>query len=146
MSAALGLVKAFVYFNDASSETILGRVLEAKAALPQIVKESQELAMVFGSSMVRAGFSPREFDQHMKDRGIKDIKSFNFGFGGLNPFFQDFLARRIKESFVENNRRLKLAVIEFSNHHYTTSRRTSSRRFIHYHARNRKRVQRNING
>jgi len=122
MSAALGLVKAFAYFNDASSESILGRVLEAKAALPQIVQEPQELAMVFGSSMVGAGFSPREFDQHLKDRGIENVKSFNFGFGGLNPFFQDFLARRIKESFVENNRRLKLAVIEFNPFQTTITR------------------------
>ncbi len=122
MSAALGLVKAFAYINDASSETILGRVLEAKAALPQIVKEPQELAMVFGSSMVRAGFSPREFDQHLNDQGIQNIKSFNFGFGGLNPFFQDFLARRIKEAFVENDRRLKLAVIEFNPFQTTITR------------------------
>lgn len=122
MTAALALVKGFVYLNDASSETILGRVLEAKAALPQIVQEPEELTMVFGSSMVGAGFSPREFDQHIKDYGIENNKSFNFGFGGLNPFFQDYLARRIKESFVENNRRLKLAVIEFNPFQTTITR------------------------
>ncbi len=126
MTAALGLVKIFVYANDASSETILGRVLEAKDALPRIVQEPEDLVMVFGSSMVGAGFSPREFDQHMQDQGIDDIKSFNFGFGGLNPFFQDYLARRIKEAFVGNDRRLKLAVIEFNPFQTTVTRRNGA--------------------
>ena len=122
MAAALGLVKAFVYVNDTSSETIMGRVLEAKAALPQVVQETDELVMVFGSSMVHAGFSPREFDQHLKARGITAVKSFNYGFGGLNPFYQDILTRRIKEAFDAENRRLKLAVIEFNPFQATTTR------------------------
>ncbi len=122
MTAALGLVKGFVYLNDASSETIMGRVLEARAALPKIVAEPEDLVMVFGSSMVEAGFSPRQFDQHMRDAGIENTKAFNFGFGGLNPFYQDYLTRRIKEAFDGNNKRLKLAVIEF-NPFQTTIRR-----------------------
>ncbi|TDR23538.1 hypothetical protein [Marinicella litoralis] len=122
MTAALGLVKAFAYANDASSETILGRVLEAKAALPQILQEPEELVMVFGSSMVHAGFSPREFDQHMRDAGIENTQSFNFGFGGLNPFFQDIFTRRIREAFEAENRRLKLAVIEFNPFQTTITR------------------------
>lgn len=122
MTAALGLVKAFVFANDASSETIMGRVLEAKAALPQIVTEPEDLMMMFGSSMVHAGFSPREFDQHMRDRGIENTKAFNFGFGGLNPFYQDYLTRRIKEAFDANNKRLKLAVIEFNPFQTTITR------------------------
>lgn len=121
MSAAMALVRAFVLLNDTSSETILGRVLEAKNALPQIVKEPKDLVMVYGSSMTGAGFSPRQFDQELSNKGI-DIKSFNFGFGGLNPFFQDILSRRIKEVFDENNRRLKLAVIEFNPFQTTITR------------------------
>lgn len=127
MAVALGLVKAFVYANDASRETILGRVLEAKAALPKIVQEPAELVMVYGSSMVGAGFSPREFDHHMKDRGMDNIKSFNFGFGGLNPYFQDILARRIKEQFHASDRRLKLAVIEFNPFQTTITRHEGAR-------------------
>ena len=121
MGAALGLVRGFALLNNASSDTILGRVMEARAALPQIVEEEKDLVMVFGSSMVRAGFSPRQFDKEMQERGI-DIKSFNFGFGGLNPFFQDYLSRRIKEAFDENNRRLKLTVIEFNPFQTTLTR------------------------
>ncbi|HHL32195.1 MAG TPA: hypothetical protein ENJ41_06375 [Oceanospirillales bacterium] len=106
-----------------SSETIMGRVLEAKAALPQIVKEKKDLIMAFGSSMIDAGFSPREFDQQLAQAGINNIKSFNFGFGGLNPFFQDYLSRRVKEAFDANNRRLKLAIIEFNPFQSTITRR-----------------------
>lgn len=127
MTAALGLVKAFVYANDASRETILGRVLEAKAALPRIIDDPHDLVMVFGSSMVEAGFSPREFDQHLKQQGIENVKSFNFGFGGLNPYFQDILTRRIKEAFEAKNRRLKLAVIEFNPFQTTITRHEGAR-------------------
>ncbi|WP_395377404.1 hypothetical protein [Marinicella sp. W31] len=121
MGAALGLVRGFAIVNDASTESILGRVMEARDALPKIVQEEKDLVMVFGSSMVRAGFSPRQFDKEMQAQGI-DVKSFNFGFGGLNPFFQDFLSRRVKEAFDANNRRLKLAIIEFNPFQTTLTR------------------------
>jgi hypothetical protein len=127
MTAALGLVKAFVFANDASRETILGRVLEAKAALPRIIDEPHDLVMVFGSSMVEAGFAPREFDQQLKEQGLNTIKSFNFGFGGLNPYFQDILTRRIKEAFDAKDRRLKLAVIEFNPFQTTITRHEGAR-------------------
>lgn len=127
MAAALGLVRAFVFANDASRETILGRVLEAKNALPKIIAEPKNLMMVFGSSMVEAGFAPREFDQQLKENGIDDIKSFNFGFGGLNPYFQDILTRRIKEAFDAENRRLELAVIEFNPFQTTITRHQGAR-------------------
>jgi len=122
MGSALALVKGIVYMNDASSETILGRVLQAKKALPKIVKEEKDIFMFYGSSMAQAGFSPRQFDQEMSAKGI-DIKSFNFGFGGLNPFFQDILSRRIREAFVSNNRRLNTVVIEFNPFQTTITRR-----------------------
>ncbi|MGJ8664471.1 MAG: hypothetical protein ACSHWU_12520 [Marinicella sp.] len=122
MAVALGMVRAFALANNASSSTILGRVMEAKEALPKIVEEPQDLVMAFGSSMVQAGFSPREFDQWLKDNGVNNIKSFNFGFGGLNPFYQDILARRIKDAFVQSDRRLKMAVIEFNPFQTTITR------------------------
>ena len=62
---AMSAVRLFAILNDASSETILGRVIEAKRALPQIVKEEKELVMFFGSSMTGAGFSPRQFDAEL---------------------------------------------------------------------------------
>lgn len=122
MTVALGLVRLFTHLNDASGETFLARVLEARAALPRIVKEEQDLMLFYGSSMVQAGFSPRQFDQDMAGRGI-GVKSFNFGFGGLNPYFQMYLARRITEPLIASNRRLKLVLIEFNPFQTTKTRR-----------------------
>lgn len=118
--AFIGL-RIFTAANDASGDTILSRVLQAKAALPQITSEDQDLMMFYGSSMVQAGFSPRQFDSQMLDQGIA-IKSFNFGFGGLNPFFQDYLSRRIRDQFEADERRLKLAVLEFNPFQTTQTR------------------------
>lgn len=69
MGAALGIVRVFTELNDARADTFLGRVLEASAALPEIVASEKPVVMVFGSSMVQAGFSPREFDQFAAQRG-----------------------------------------------------------------------------
>ena len=99
MAASLGLVRIFAEIMDARAETILDRVMEARAALPSIIAEEQDLVMAFGSSMTQAAFSARHFDRTMARRGI-DVKSFNFGFGGLNPFFQDYLARRIRDELL----------------------------------------------
>lgn len=121
MGLAMALINLVTWLHDASAETIMGRVVEARAALPRIVGEDKDLVMVFGSSMVAAGFSPRQFDQAVNARG-KNVKSFNFGFGGLNPFFQDYLSRRIREEFQENDRKLKLAIIEFNPFQATKAR------------------------
>ncbi|NVJ58818.1 MAG: hypothetical protein HWE27_00430 [Gammaproteobacteria bacterium] len=119
MGAAMGSFYLFTIVMDA--DQLLGRVTEAREALPKIVKEDQDLVMMFGSSMVDAGFSPRQFDREVNAKG-KNVKSFNFGFGGLNPFFQDYLSRRIAEAFKRDNRRLKLAIIEFNPFQATQAR------------------------
>lgn len=121
MGMALVLVRLFAEANDAKAETILERVMQARAALPKIVAEPDPVVMVFGSSMVDAGFSARQFDRQMAERGIA-VKSFNFGFGGLNPYFQDYLARRIRDEFVKEGRQLDLAVLEFNPFQTTKAR------------------------
>lgn len=121
MAVAMAIIRLITFLNDISGDTILGRVLEARAALPRIVAEDKPLVMVFGSSMTQAGFSARQFDRELSQRGI-DIKSFNFGFGGLNPYFQDFLSRRIREAFEQEERRLELALIEFVPFQLTKAR------------------------
>lgn len=126
MGAALGLVRLFHVSTGITADNFLGRVLQAKAALPRITRESQELAMFFGSSMVQAGFSPRQFDREMAERGMP-VKSFNFGFGGLNPLFQDILSRRVREQFERDGRRLKIALIEFNPFQATITRRNGAR-------------------
>ena len=121
LGAALGLVRIVFWANDASAETILSRVMGAREVLPRIVAIEEPVVMVFGSSMVQAGFSPRQFDMEMAEQGVA-VKSFNFGFGGLNPFFQDYFSRRIRESFDAGDKRLKLTVIEFNPFQTTQSR------------------------
>jgi hypothetical protein len=121
MGLSMVILRVMLMLNDVSADTILDRVMQARAALPRILAEEEDLVMVFGSSMTQAGFSARSFDKHLKEDGIT-VKSFNFGFGGLNPLFQDYLSRRIRESFQQQDRRLKLALLEFNPFQTTTSR------------------------
>jgi len=122
MTIALGMVRGFVIANGVSGQSLLSRVIEAQDAIPQIADEENELVMLFGSSMTQAGFSPREFDLELAKTGI-ETSSFNFGFGGLNPMFQEYLSRRIVESFKAEDRRLKLVMIEFNPFQTTITRR-----------------------
>ncbi|MEL6301555.1 MAG: hypothetical protein AAFV47_08410 [Pseudomonadota bacterium] len=122
MGLSLALVKGVLAMLGVGSSSLLERVTQARNALPQIVEEPQDLVIAFGSSMIDAGFSPREFDMAINQAG-GNIKSFNFGFGGLNPMFQDYLARRIRDDFETSDRRLKLIVIEFNPFQTTKSRR-----------------------
>jgi hypothetical protein len=122
MAFAVVAVRLFAWANDAGSQSLLGRVLQAQDAIPQIAAEPNDLVLFFGSSMVEAGFSPREFDQFIAESGGA-ATSFNFGFGGLNPLFQDYLSRRIVERFNKEERHLKLAIIEFNPFQATKARR-----------------------
>jgi len=121
MAAAIGLINLVLVANDVNKQGIMGRVNEAQAALPKIINEPKDLVLFFGSSMTRAGFSPRQFDKSLALQG-KNVTSFNFGFGGLNPYFQDLLSRRIAEKFDQSNRRLKLVMIEFNPFQTTQTR------------------------
>ncbi|PWK53959.1 hypothetical protein [Pleionea mediterranea] len=121
MAVAMSLVRLFTFAMGASGEEFIGRVVGSLKYLPKITQQQDDQVMVFGSSMVEAGFSPRQFDREMKQRGI-DVTSYNFGSGGLNPLFQDYYSRRIRDIYQANNKRLKLAIIEF-NPFQTTKRR-----------------------
>jgi len=122
ITIALGMVRGFVIANGVSGQSLLSRVIEAQDAIPQIADEENDLVMLFGSSMTQAGFSPREFDLGLAEKGIATT-SFNYGFGGLNPMFQEYLSRRIVESFKAEDRRLKLVMIEFNPFQMTITRR-----------------------
>ncbi len=113
MGGALALLLIFGYFADANAENILERVTEARSYLPQIAEEEKPVVIAFGSSMTDAGFLAPMFDRDMAARGI-DVKSFNFGFGGLNPYFQDYLSRRMRDAFQAEGKRVELAMVEFT--------------------------------
>ncbi|MFT4939719.1 MAG: hypothetical protein ACI88A_002764 [Paraglaciecola sp.] len=121
MLTAMVIIRLILISMGANTQGVLGRVTESRAALAHIVKDPDELAMFFGSSMTRAGFSPRQFDADLAELD-KNVTSFNYGFGGLNPYFQDFLSRRIVEELEENERRLTLTMIEFNPFQTTTTR------------------------
>jgi len=121
MVTALVIIHLILNSMGAKEQGVFGRVAQSRAALSKIVKEPDDLVMFFGSSMTRAGFSPRQFDANLAESGINTM-SFNYGFGGLNPYFQDFLSRRIVENLEDNGRRLKLTMIEFNPFQTTTTR------------------------
>lgn len=122
MGLALGVIRTIAWLGDASGSLFFGRVVEAQAALPRILEEEEgELVMFFGSSMTDAGFSARHFDRELRSRDVA-VSSWNFGFGGLNPYFQNILSRRIREAFEARDRRLKLALIEFNPFQATKTR------------------------
>jgi hypothetical protein len=120
-STTVAVMHGFLSVVDAKSGGVFSRTTLARDALTQIINEPNDLVIFYGSSMTRAGFSPRKFDKDLKEKG-KNVKSFNFGFGGLNPYFQDFLSRRIKDEFQQQDRKLKLAMIEFNPFQTTKTR------------------------
>ena len=123
MGVAMGIVRGFTEAMGANSQSLLGRVLEGREGLARILDEDpKDLVMVFGSSMVDAGFGPREFDEFIAEKG-GDVSAWNFGFGGLNPMFQEILARRMADELRANDRRLKLLLIEFNPFQTTKTRR-----------------------
>lgn len=121
MLAAVVIIQLIITSMGAKTQGVLGRVTESRAALSQVVEEPNQLALFYGSSMTRAGFSPRQFDAQLA-KIDKNVTSFNYGFGGLNPYFQDFLSRRIVEEFEKSDRRLKLTMIEFNPFQATKTR------------------------
>lgn len=130
MGAAMGMVRGFTMAMGADAQELLGRVLEGQDGLKRLlVEDDRDLVLVFGSSMVDAGFGPREFDQMIAEQG-GEVSSWNYGFGGLNPMFQEFLARRMVDDFNANNRRAKLMLIEFNPFQTTKTRRNRAEAIV----------------
>jgi hypothetical protein len=121
MAIAMLIIYAYLSAIGATGQGVFGRVSQAREAMIKIVKEPNDLVMFYGSSMTRAGFSPRQFDRNLAQKG-KQVTSFNFGFGGVNPYFQDFLSRRIAHDMQHNERRFKLVMIEFNPFQATRAR------------------------
>jgi len=122
MGCSMALVRLVPHLAKAKKGNFWGRISEARQALPRMTSEPKPLVMVFGSSLVREGFSPRQFQNELNESGI-DVEAYNFGFGGLNPLLQEILARRVKEHFQAENRRLSLAIVEFNPFQATQTRR-----------------------
>jgi len=121
-----GVIVAFQFLVN----TLRGgddRVTTQIGVLPELVSQYPEKkkVMVFGSSMVQAGFEPLVFDEAMAQRGIDSV-SYNYGMGGLNPEFQEIFTRRIQEAFQAADRKLDLALVEFNPFQATKVRKAAT--------------------
>lgn len=112
-----------LYIQLASLVDMNGRAVAMLSALPVVTEQSQktQTMLIFGSSMVQAGFEPSRFDQAMSNLG-KEVVSYNYGVGNLNPEFQAIATRRIRKAFEEENQKLTLALIEFNPFQTTKAR------------------------
>ena len=101
-----------------------GRVVRQLEHLPVVVAENRDKLKVFvvGSSMVQAGFEPTVFDQVTREMSIETI-SYNYGVGNLDPNYQVFITRRIREQFLRGDEKLALTLLEF-NPFQATKRRS----------------------
>ncbi|MEM6484828.1 MAG: hypothetical protein AAF662_07595 [Pseudomonadota bacterium] len=99
------------------------RVLGMIDYLPKLVEDSADSRRVlfFGSSMVQAGFEPELFDRYFSDRDL-DVASFNYGVGNLNPEFQQYVTRHIRDELESRDTMFDLTLLEF-NPFQTTKRR-----------------------
>jgi hypothetical protein len=106
----------------------VGRINQAREHLAHIAHNpsSKKIVIVYGSSLVHAGFSPDTFDSEMGNRGIDSV-SYNFGFDGLNPEFQHLFAKRVKEEFQRSGRQIDVVLIEFNPFQTTLARKDHDR-------------------
>lgn len=99
------------------------RVLEMMAYMPTVATERPESkkVMFFGTSMVQAGFEPNQFDAYFTERDM-DVISYNYGVGNLNPEFQQYVTRHIRQELESRNQTLTLSLLEFNPFQTTKAR------------------------
>lgn len=116
--AVVGLYKLL-----ASNVPINDRVLGMMDYMPTLIAERSETkqVMVFGTSMVQAGFEPSQFDAYFDERNL-DITSYNYGVGNLNPEFQQYVVRHIRRELEAADSKLELALLEFNPFQTTKAR------------------------
>lgn len=116
--AVVGLYKLL-----ASNVPINDRVLGMMNYMPSLIEERPESkkVMVFGTSMVQAGFEPTQFDEYFANRNL-DITSYNYGVGNLNPEFQQYVIRHIRREMEAAGAKLDLALLEFNPFQTTKAR------------------------
>ncbi len=112
-----------LYKFIASNIPMNARVLEMMDYVPTLVAENpqRKKVMVFGTSMVQAGFEPDQFDAYFESRG-QDIVSYNYGVGNLNPEFQQYVTAHIRRELEASGEMLDLSLLEFNPFQTTKSR------------------------
>ncbi len=91
--------------------------------LPNVAQDypNQKKVMIFGTSMVQAGFEPYQFDAYFENRNM-DVVSYNYGVGNLNPEFQQYITDHIRREMETNNESLDLVLLEFNPFQTTKAR------------------------
>lgn len=112
-----------IYKFIASNIPMNGRVETMMDYMPVLIEENPQSkkVMIFGTSMVQAGFEPYQFDAYFAERNI-DVASYNYGVGNLNPEFQQYVVRHIRRELEAANEKLDLAVLEFNPFQTTRAR------------------------
>lgn len=112
-----------LYKSIGSNIPMNARVLEMMDYVPTLASENPQSkkVMVFGTSMVQAGFEPDQFDAYFTSRG-QDVVSYNYGVGNLNPEFQQYVTAHIRRELEASGETLALALLEFNPFQTTKSR------------------------
>ncbi|MEQ8313665.1 MAG: hypothetical protein RL839_11880 [Gammaproteobacteria bacterium] len=99
------------------------RALALIQQLPNVASAYPEhkKVMVFGTSMVQAGFEPYQFDTYFEQRDM-DVVSYNYGVGNLNPEFQQYLTAHIRREMQAADASLDLVLLEFNPFQTTKAR------------------------
>lgn len=100
-----------------------GRVLGMMDYLPTFISQNRDrqTLMIFGSSMVQAGFEPYQFDEQMTQRGL-DVASINYGVGNLDPEFQKYLTRDVRRKYEAAGQKIDMTLLEFNPFQTTLTR------------------------
>jgi len=127
-----GSVVSAYYLMINLFEKVIGGGLNARMLtmidyLPNLTKAAghKKNVMVFGSSMAQYGFLPTLFDREMKAQGA-ETATFNYGIANLNPVFQEYITRRIREQFEKKGSKLSLTLVELTPFQMTVSRKKES--------------------
>lgn len=112
-----------LYLALTSVVPLNGRVLGMMDYLPTYLEENRDRQkmLIFGSSMVQAGFEPYQFDAHLEEEGI-DVVSINYGVGNLDPEFQQYLTRDARRKLEAAGQKLDLTLLEFNPFQTTLAR------------------------
>lgn len=131
LGPAVLLVNAFTRSVEANSGDLFGiqRIRSVAASTDVIANTPGDTVLVFGSSLVNEGFSPRQFDQRAEALLQHDITSFNIGMGNMKPAYQLLLAKRLREAHQRAGKRARMAVIELTPF-LLTKRRNAFRPFM----------------
>ena len=131
LGSATWLVNAFTDSTEKNAGDVFGiqRIRSVVDSLDYIANTKEPSVIVFGSSLIKDGFSPRYYDKALKNQHDIDITSFNLGLGNMKPSYQLLLAKRMKEAYQRSGKKVDLAIIEF-NPFLTTKKRENFRPFM----------------